>query len=113
MPHDGQPEPQFPKSAWEATYHAAGLDRIAPQGLRRSWVSYAASLGVPAAVAGLWAGHSAAIADRPYRGAALDRIAGANDFEQAMGLSDTLDRWLAEDTNTARPTLRVGGGASA
>lgn len=113
LPHDGLPEPRFPKSAWEAAYRAASIERIAPQGLRRSWVSYAASLGVPAAVAGLWAGHSAAVAERHYRGAALDRIADATDFEQAMGLSDTLDRWLAADTNTARPTRRIGGGASA
>jgi integrase len=56
-----------------------------PHMLRANWVSYAASMNVPASVAALWAGHSAAIAEHHYRMQVLDRI-DASDLQGAMGL---------------------------
>lgn len=73
---------RYPAKVWRR----AGT--IRPQQLRRSWVSYAASVGTPAAVAALWAGHSTHVAEAHYRGQVLER-GRADSIEAAMGLGGT------------------------
>ncbi|GIK53226.1 MAG: hypothetical protein BroJett014_21990 [Planctomycetota bacterium] len=91
LPHKGLDAPLFPKSAWQLANGEA--DRIGPQMLRQNFTSYAASLGIPAAVAALWQGHAANVAEHYYRAQVLDRQQGKN-FEQAMGLSKFISRLL-------------------
>lgn len=59
--------------------------RITPQGLRKNFTSYAASLGVPAAVCAMWQGHSAQVAEDFYRQQVLEPAA-APSMQAAMGL---------------------------
>ena len=91
LPHYGLPAPLFPKSAWQLTNDEAGKRRIGPQMLRQNFASYAASIGIPAAVAALWQGHAANVAERYYRAQVLDRSAGAS-IQDAMGLAEFLPR---------------------
>lgn len=69
----------FPRKRWER----AG--KVRPQALRRSFTSYAASLGIPASVCALWQGHRADVAERFYRMQVLERL-DASSLESAMGL---------------------------
>lgn len=92
LPHKGLDAPIFPKSAWQLANGDA--DRIGPQMLRQNFTSYAASLGIPAAVTALWQGHATTVAERFYRAQVLDRQQGKS-LEQAMGLSKVVHR-LAE-----------------
>lgn len=92
LPHKGLDAPLFPKSAWQLANGDA--DRIGPQMLRQNFTSYAASLGIPAAVTALWQGHATAVAERFYRAQVLDRQQGRS-LEQAMGLSKFVQK-LAE-----------------
>lgn len=69
----------FPRKRWEQT------GKVRPQALRRSFTSYAASIGIPASVCALWQGHRADVADRFYRLQVLERL-DASSLEAAMGL---------------------------
>jgi hypothetical protein len=60
--------------------------RIGPQALRQNFTSYAASIGIPAAVAAMWQGHAADVAEKHYRAQVLDRNPGKT-IEEVMGLS--------------------------
>ncbi|MBV6514397.1 MAG: hypothetical protein HPKKFMNG_00020 [Planctomycetes bacterium] len=62
--------------------------------LRQNFTSYAASLGIPAAVTALWQGHVKVVAERFYRAQVLERHQG-NSLEQAMGMSKVVQK-LAE-----------------
>lgn len=95
LPHGDLPAPSFPKSAWQAVNALAKVDRIGPQMLRQSFVSYCASMGVPSAVAALWTGHSASVAERWYRQQVLDRVQAAT-IEAAMGLEPLINRMVRE-----------------
>ncbi len=57
---------------------------IRPQQLRRNFTSYAASLGIPAAVCAMWQGHSLAVAEQFYRQQVLHRL-DAESLESAIG----------------------------
>lgn len=92
LPHKGVDAPVFPKSAWQLSNGNA--DRIGPQMLRQNFTSYAASLGIPAAVTALWQGHATTVAERFYRAQVLERQQGKS-LEQAMGLSKFVQK-LAE-----------------
>lgn len=85
LPHDNLPRPVFPKSGWHLTAAETGGDRIGPQALRQNFTSYAASIGIPAAVAAMWQGHGADVAEKHYRAQVLDRAPGKS-LEDAMGL---------------------------
>ena len=74
----------YPRKRWEQVQRKVN---VTPQGLRRNFVSYAASMGIPATVAALWTGHSAAVAERHYRQQVLERLP-ATSLEAAMGLHD-------------------------
>lgn len=76
---------RFPRTSWASLCRRAKLE-ITPQMLRRNFVSYCASMGVPASVCALWTGHSASVAERFYRGQVLERGA-ASSLEAAMGLA--------------------------
>lgn len=92
-------QPVNPKKAWEAVLKEldmVGPGNIGPQKLRQNFTSYAASLGVPAAVAAMWQGHSAEVAQRHYRQQVLDRNPDAKTFEEAMGLDGLIDRLIAK-----------------
>jgi integrase len=91
LPHNGLPAPVFPKSAWQLTNDDSEVRRVGPQMLRQNFTSYAASIGIPAAVAALWQGHAANVAERYYRAQVLDRSAGAS-IQDAMGLAEFLPR---------------------
>jgi integrase len=91
--------PVFPKSAWERVNRNAKLPRIGPQMLRRTFTSYCASLGVPAAVAALWQGHGANVAEVSYRQQLLER--GEGSIEEAMGLAPLLHRMKQGRTSEA------------
>lgn len=91
LPHNGLPAPVFPKSAWQLTNEEADLRRVGPQMLRQNFTSYAASIGIPAAVTALWQGHAANVAERYYRAQVLDRNAGSS-IQDAMGLTEFLPR---------------------
>jgi len=93
LPHDGDDPPAWPETAWRGLCRAAEAE-VRPQGLRQTWCATAASLGWPAAVAALVQGHGAAVAERWYRSLAVDRVAGAKDFEQALGLAEVIDGML-------------------
>lgn len=95
LPHGDLDEPSFPKTAWQVTNKQAELGRIGPQRLRQNFTSYAASLGIPAAVAAMWQGHSADVAERHYRAQVLDRNKDAESFEEAMGLRELIDDLIA------------------
>lgn len=85
LPHNGLPEPKFPKKAWDTVNQTLNLN-ITPQKLRQNFTSYAASLGVPASVAAMWQGHGVEVAERHYRAQLVDRCEGAT-IETAMGLT--------------------------
>ena len=91
LPHADLPAPAFPKSGWQLANGNA--ERIGPQMLRQNFTSYAASLGIPPAVAALWQGHAAAVAEHYYRAQVLDRHQGKN-LEQAMGFGSILNGML-------------------
>jgi len=74
------PAPHLLPKVW----HAAG--KIMPQALRRNFTSYAASLGVPAAVTAMWQGHTLTVAEDHYRQQVLSREQAAS-IEAAMGLA--------------------------
>ena len=98
LPHEGLEAPTFPKKAWEAVLRELELSEkspIGPQKLRQNFTSYAASLGIPAAVAAMWQGHSAEVAQRHYRQQVLDRNPHATDFEEAMGIGKTIEKLVA------------------
>lgn len=79
------PVPRFSRKSWEAVAKAAKAPKISPQRLRQNFVSYCASCGIPSAVAAMWAGHSAAVAEKHYRSQVLDRDRGSS-IEAAMGV---------------------------
>jgi integrase len=85
LPHDELPRPVFPKSGWQMTAKLVKGPRIGPQALRQNFTSYAASIGIPAAVAAMWQGHAADVAEKHYRAQVLDRNPGKS-IEEAMGL---------------------------
>ncbi|MCB9895698.1 MAG: tyrosine-type recombinase/integrase [Planctomycetes bacterium] len=87
LPHDGLDGPVFPKGAWKGVNDATTGPRITPQRLRQNFTSYAASLGIPAAVSALWQGHGTEVAEKHYRAQVLDRRPGTS-FEHAMGLDE-------------------------
>ncbi|MCQ3950287.1 MAG: hypothetical protein DPW14_10775 [Planctomycetes bacterium] len=91
LPHGSLDKPVFPKGAWEAAHRESKARRVSPQGLRRNFTSYAASMGIPATVAALWQGHSAAVAERHYRTQVLERH-GGDSLEAAMGLDGEITR---------------------
>lgn len=93
LPHGKLKAPLHPKTPWESTLRAAKIRRIGPQTLRRNWVSFCASIGIPAAVAALWAGHSAAVAEKHYRLQVMSRHQGT--LEQAMGLDVVVEELIA------------------
>lgn len=80
------------QSAWQIVNGNA--PRIGPQMLRQNFTSYAASLGIPAAVTALWQGHATVVAERFYRAQVPERHQG-NSLEQAMGMSKVVQK-LAE-----------------
>ncbi|MCB9935890.1 MAG: tyrosine-type recombinase/integrase [Planctomycetes bacterium] len=86
LPHDDLDSPVFPKGAWQGVVLATKGPRISPQRLRQNFTSYAASLGIPAAVTALWQGHGVEVAEKHYRAQVLDRQAG-DSIESAMGLA--------------------------
>ena len=96
LPHGGLDAPLHPKTPWGSTLRAAKTRPIGPQTLRRNWVSYCASIGIPAAVAALWAGHSAAVAEKHYRLQVMSRFSGT--LEQAMGLDVVVDELIRGGT---------------
>lgn len=76
--------PDFPREVWDAAVKRSGV-KIACQGLRKNFVSYCASMGVPALVCAMWTGHSAAVAEQFYRLQTLERR-NAKSVQAAMGL---------------------------
>lgn len=105
LPHGELALPTFPKGAWYKTDEASNGLLLGPQKLRQNFTSYAASLGIPPAVAALWQGHSADVAQRHYRAQVLERNPDAESFEDAMGLSEVIDRLL---NVSDRPRPRKG-----
>ena len=97
LPHDGDQAPVWPETAWRGLCRAAEVE-VRPQGLRQTFCAVAASMGVPASVAALWQGHGGAVAEKWYRSAALERVQGAADFEEALGIADVLDLLLGRRT---------------
>ncbi len=97
LPHGGRAKPGWPKSAWGRTQNTSEIP-IIPQGLRQNFCEIAASMGVPPAIAALWQGHGSDVAEDWYRDLSLDRLPGASDFEEAMGLDGILDRMIEEAT---------------
>jgi len=104
MPHGDLERPVFPKSGWYSTAKEVGGQRIGPQALRQSFTSYAASIGIPAAVSAMWQGHSADVAERYYRAQVFDRHPGKT-IEEAMGLVAALGKLAkASPSKSARST---------
>lgn len=97
LPHTDLEAPVFPKGPWQVINRQSGLSRIGPQMLRQNFTSYAASLGIPSAVAAMWQGHSADVAEKHYRAQVLDRTRGAANFEDAMGLKEAIEALLQAD----------------
>jgi integrase len=86
--------PTFDRRTWERIGRELGLRRLTPQALRQNFVSYCASVGVPAAVAAMWVGHQTRVAEQYYRAQVLRRNQGTS-LEAAMGL----DQCIAEIEN--------------
>ncbi len=86
LPHGTHPRPYRSRSEWTLVDDQAGLHRIGPQALRQNFVSYGASLKVPASVVAMWAGHGANVAEKHYRATVRHRV-HTDTFEGAMGLS--------------------------
>lgn len=95
LSHGELEAPTFPKGAWYGVDDATDAPRINPQRLRQNFTSYAASIGVPAAVAAMWQGHSAQVAERYYRAQVLESEPDAESFEDAMGLTDMIEQLIA------------------
>lgn len=109
LPHGSLPRPVFPKLGWYAVANQGTTERIIPQRLRQNFTSYAASLGVPAAVTAMWQGHSAVVAEKFYRAQLLDRNPLASTFEEAMGLLPSVlvaqqDRRTEHEVKPAKTT---------
>ena len=90
LPHVDLPRPAFPKSGWHMVAKELKGPRIGPQALRQNFTSYAASIGIPAAVAAMWQGHAADVAEKHYRAQVLDRNPGKT-IEEAMGLDTDMN----------------------
>lgn len=82
--------PCWPKHGWEATNTAAGTS-VTPQGLRRTFESTLAAVGVPSGLAAFWLGHSVQVAERAYRAYAPGRFPGST-VEEALGIVAILER---------------------
>ncbi len=91
LPHDGLDAPAFPKWGWKLALKDAEVKELGPQSLRQNFTSYAASIGIPAAVAALWQGHAADVAEKHYRAQVLDRNPGSS-LEDAMGLAQAVTK---------------------
>ncbi|MCZ7607824.1 MAG: site-specific integrase [Planctomycetota bacterium] len=92
LPSSGKQPPSFSQTAWYGLREKTGI-RVNPQSLRQNFTSYAASIGVPPAVAALWQGHGSAVAERFYRAQVLERIR-AKSIEAAMGLTPVVEQAL-------------------
>ena len=90
LPHGDLAAPIFPKRPWAAVANKCGTD-VSPQRLRQTFVSYAASVGIPATIAALLTGHSATVAERWYRAQLMERGAG-DSIEAAMGLTGMVEK---------------------
>jgi site-specific recombinase XerD len=77
-------KPVLIRRTWDTVGRAAGV-KITPQGLRKNWISYAASTGCPATVVAGWAGHSPIVMARYYLGQAVEARPGVS-IQDAMGL---------------------------
>ncbi len=97
---------RFPSSSWNYVRERAGLDQFGPQGLRRSFESALAALGVPAPLAALWLGHSATVAHRHYLAHVPGRLPGRT-VEEVLGLVPFLERAL-ERARSGRAFRLVG-----
>lgn len=109
LPHEGLDVPAFPKWGWKLALKDSEVKGLGPQVLRQNFTSYAASIGIPAAVAALWQGHAADVAEKHYRAQVLDRNEGES-LEAAMGLNSLLGvllAGLAHDQSTNSELLRV------
>lgn len=95
LPHDGPRALNFPDAAWSGLCDAAEVD-VGPQTLRQTFCAVVASMGVPVVTVALWQGHGVKTADHWYRSAAPDRLHGARDLEEALGLAPLMDAMLAE-----------------
>jgi integrase len=98
LPHEDLDAPVFPKGAWYAIDRASGIASIVPQKLRQNFTSYAASLGIPSAVAAKWQGHSAHVAEKHYRAQVLERRLGTKSFEQAFGFGEAVHSLVVGNT---------------
>ncbi len=104
LPHTGLEQPNYPKKAWESVLRELDFTestKIGPQKLRQNFTSYAASLGIPPAVAAMWQGHSADVAQKHYRAQVLERNPNATSFEDAMGLTSIIERLIVDSEQTA------------
>ncbi|MGE0432496.1 MAG: tyrosine-type recombinase/integrase [Planctomycetota bacterium] len=95
-PHDSHVLPSeaatpcFPKHAWDAVCESTGV-RLTPQGLRRTFESMLAMIGISAGLAGFWLGHSVRVAEAHYRAYRPGRLPGST-VEEALGLQPFLAR---------------------
>ncbi|MBI4612189.1 MAG: tyrosine-type recombinase/integrase [Planctomycetes bacterium] len=84
---------RFPSSSWNYVREKAGLDQFGPQGIRRTFESALAALGVPAPLAALWLGHAPAVAHKHYLAYSPGRLPGRT-VEEVLGLAPFLARAL-------------------
>ncbi|MCA8935535.1 MAG: site-specific integrase [Planctomycetes bacterium] len=91
LPHENVKQPRYCSSAWRKTNELAGIGRISPQQLRKSFTSYAGACGIAAADSAFWQGHGLAVASKHYRAQVLERRRG-DSLESAMGLKPIVEQ---------------------
>lgn len=100
---EGEPKPVWPKHPWRNLQELAGV-KIKPKALRSNWTSYAVSMGVPASVVALWAGHSPAVLERHYLAYAHGSLDGKT-MEDCMGINEILEKEITQASSQASSGL--------
>ena len=91
LPHPKSLEPATIKIPLEEFRKKINELDLGFQNLRKTFESYAVSMGVPPAKAAFWVGHSTATAEKHYTAYAFGKLQG-NSIEEAMGLKQIMTK---------------------
>ncbi|MCD4656752.1 MAG: tyrosine-type recombinase/integrase [Planctomycetes bacterium] len=91
LPHPKSLEPAPIKTPLEEFREKISVPELGFQNLRKTFESYAVTLGVPPAKAAFWVGHSTATAEKHYTAYAFGNLTGKS-IEEAMGLKQIMTK---------------------
>ena len=86
LPHPKSLQPVDIKLPLEKLRTEIKIPELKFQNLRKTFISYAVSYGIPPAIVAFWVGHSPAVAEKHYMKYAIGQLKGDN-LEETMGIS--------------------------